>query len=306
MIENNVEELPASWSANTNYSNGHGPDMIQTKLPASFLDNKGLRTVFGLVPLRYALDWPIAASYEELSGCATWMGGRIPTFEEAQSIYAHAASQTDKPGTQSRIMKKATAVNGHLTNDGVEETPPQNGNSSNGVSESAPCFADLTDANVWFKNWHPISVTQLGDRLGGQASLGGVWEWTSSPLRAHDGFQKMSLYPGYSSDFFDEKHNIVLGGSWATHPRIAGRDSFVSWYQRNYRYAWVGARLVRDVPASTETTNNGTAPVEVVSDGGAALPVESTGNGDDTVPAMTTNNEVAAAPVESTSNGANI
>lgn len=30
---------------------------------------------------------------------------------------------------------------------------------------------------------------------------------------------------GILADFFDEKHNIVLGGSWATHPRIAGRKS---------------------------------------------------------------------------------
>jgi hypothetical protein len=26
-------------------------------------------------------------------------------------------------------------------------------------------------------------------------------------------------------DFFDGKHNVVLGSSWATHPRIAGRKS---------------------------------------------------------------------------------
>lgn len=55
----------------------------------------------------------------------------------------------------------------------------------------------------------------------------------------------MELYPGYTADFFDGKHNVVLGGSWATHPRIAGRKSFVNWYQRKYPYAWVGARVVR-------------------------------------------------------------
>jgi hypothetical protein len=27
------------------------------------------------------------------------------------------------------------------------------------------------------------------------------------------------------ADFFDGKHNIILGGSWATFPRIAGRSS---------------------------------------------------------------------------------
>lgn len=57
----------------------------------------------------------------------------------------------------------------------------------------------------------------------------------------------MDLYPGYTSDFFDGKHNIILGGSWATHPRIAGRKTFVNWYQRNYPYTWATARLVRSI-----------------------------------------------------------
>lgn len=90
-----------------------------------------------------------------------------------------------------------------------------------------------------------MPVTHQGDRLAGQAGMGGVWEWTSSPLKKWEGFEPMSLYPGYTgesrprspfavkaglvltavADFFDEKHNIVLGGSWATHPRIAGRKS---------------------------------------------------------------------------------
>lgn len=70
-----------------------------------------------------------------------------------------------------------------------------------------------------------MAVTDRGDRLAGQAEMGGVWEWTSTVLRPHDGFEAMKLYPGYTGDFFDEKHNIVLGGSWATHPRLAGRKS---------------------------------------------------------------------------------
>lgn len=57
----------------------------------------------------------------------------------------------------------------------------------------------------------------------------------------------MELYPGYTADFFDEKHNICLGGSWATVPRIVGRRSFVNWYQGNYPYVWCTARLARDV-----------------------------------------------------------
>lgn len=89
-------------------------------------------------------------------------------------------------------------------------------------------------------------MTARGGALAGQGDMGGLWEWTSTPLAAHDGYAPMPLYPGYSADFFDGKHNVVLGGSWATLPRLAGRRSFVNWYQRNYPYMWAGARLVRD------------------------------------------------------------
>lgn len=198
--------------------------------------------MYGLVPLTQALDWPVQASYDELAGSAVWMGGRIPTLEEARSIYAFVESQTQLD-TGNTLVKKVPAVNGHLVNDGVEETPPPEDSSSaveNGL------FIDLAGLNVGFKHWHPEPVTSRGNTLAGQSSMGGVWEWTSSVLRPHEGFHPMELYPAYTADFFDEKHNVVLGGSWATHPRIAGRKSFVNWYQRNYPYAWAGARLVRD------------------------------------------------------------
>jgi formylglycine-generating enzyme required for sulfatase activity len=118
----------------------------------------------------------------------------------------------------------------HLSNDGVEITPPSSpvdGDAEVNDSKvnNRDLFIDLDGANVGFQHWHPVAVTARGNKLAGQAEMGGVWEWTSSVLRPWDGFAPMSLYPGYTSDFFDEKHNIVLGGSWATHPRIAGRKS---------------------------------------------------------------------------------
>lgn len=87
-----------------------------------------------------------------------------------------------------------------------------------------------------------MPVSQHGNKLAGQSEMGGVWEWTSTVLEKHESFEAMPLYPGYTgenlcnvhaksvltclvADFFDGKHNVVLGGSWATHPRIAGRKS---------------------------------------------------------------------------------
>ncbi|KAG6856236.1 hypothetical protein H0H87_006169 [Tephrocybe sp. NHM501043] len=102
-------------------------------------------------------------------------------------------------------------------------------------------------ANIGFRNWHPIPATTGGERSAGKGSNGGVWEWTSTVFDNYDGFVPSHLYPGYSKDFFDGAHQVVLGGSYATIPRIAQRKTFRNWYQRNYPYPWVGARVAYDL-----------------------------------------------------------
>jgi L-histidine Nalpha-methyltransferase / hercynylcysteine S-oxide synthase len=79
-------------------------------LPASFLEGKTVRTVYGLVPLKYALDWPIFASYDELAGCASWMGGRIPTDDEARSIYRYV-DHAKAEQAERQLGKTVPAVN---------------------------------------------------------------------------------------------------------------------------------------------------------------------------------------------------
>lgn len=45
---------------------------------------------------------------------------------------------------------------------------------------------------------------------GGKGHNGGVWEWTSTVLAPYDGFVPSKLYPGYSTDFFDGHHQVVV------------------------------------------------------------------------------------------------
>lgn len=116
-------KLPASWTERTlttktnghtnGYTNGHtnGYDKLSIPISKSFLESKMVRTVYGLTPLQYALDWPIFASYDELAGCAKWMGGRIPTFEEAKSIY-HYADVLKLKQAERQLGKTVPAVNG--------------------------------------------------------------------------------------------------------------------------------------------------------------------------------------------------
>lgn len=94
--EEGIHRIPASWviqAANSwnntfnglhtnGVSNGHGNRM----------EDYAVRTVFGAVPFAWAADWPVMASYDELAGYAEWMHCRLPTLEEARSIYKHAAT----------------------------------------------------------------------------------------------------------------------------------------------------------------------------------------------------------------------
>ncbi|KAL4920713.1 C-type lectin protein [Aspergillus aurantiobrunneus] len=242
---NHISDCPASW---VKTSRINGVSNGSTDATEDFLASFAVRTVFGPVPLKFAQDWPVIASYEELEQYASWMNCRLPTFEEAKSIYAHSARLKEAlldgtaNGYSSPTTKQVTtngSTNGHVKSTAQPVLPP--------TATSSPVFINLTNCNVGFTHWHPTPVIQSGDKLAGHAEFGGVWEWTSSPLARHDGFMAMEIYPGYTSDFFDGKHNIILGGSWATHPRIAGRTTFVNWYQRNYPYPWAGARLVRDI-----------------------------------------------------------
>lgn len=93
-----------------------------------------------------------------------------------------------------------------------------------------------------FQQLHPLA---LSDNSSNQIFTG-AWEWTSTVLEKHEDFEPEELYPDYTRDFFDGKHNVVLGGSFATATRISNRRSFRNFYQAGYKYAWIGARLVKN------------------------------------------------------------
>jgi len=112
-------------------------------------------------------------------------------------------------------------------------------------------FLDLYDvgheggANIGFRNWHPVPATAGLDKFNGKGSNGGVWEWTTTIFDIHGGLVPTQLFTGYSTDFFDTKHQVVLGASYATIPRL-GRRTLRNFYQHNYPYPWIGGRVVYD------------------------------------------------------------
>jgi ergothioneine biosynthesis protein EgtB len=171
-------------------------------------------TLFGAVPLHEAADWPVYVSWAEARAYATWKGSDLPTEAE----FHRAAYGT--PGGQ---------VRSHPWGD--EDTVPAHG-------------------NLDFRHWAP---TPTGSHPAGVSAwgvhelVGNGWEWTSSPFGPYPGFQPyLRTYPGYSADFFDGRHYVMLGASWATDAALV-RRSFRNWFQPHYPYVFAKFRtVVRD------------------------------------------------------------
>jgi formylglycine-generating enzyme required for sulfatase activity len=74
--------------------------------------------------------------------------------------------------------------------------------------------------------------------------VGNGWEWTDTPFTGFPGFEAwIPGYAGYSADFFDGKHFVLKGASWATAAELV-RPSFRNWYQAHYPYVFAKFRCV--------------------------------------------------------------
>ncbi|KWU42457.1 hypothetical protein RHOSPDRAFT_21167 [Rhodotorula sp. JG-1b] len=198
-----IEVLPISNGEYKNWLTETQQLSSKALVPSSWTDDTGdlcVKTLFGLVPLTLAEEWPVAASAEQLEQFAKAKGGRLPTFGELSAFNQQNPSSTPL-------------------------------------------------ANIGLANLHPVAPTVPGKaRDGSQLPItdGGLWQWTSTILEPWAGYSGSVLYPGYSSDFFDGKHHIVLGASYASPHRLA-RPSFLNWYQKNYPFMLGGARVAYDV-----------------------------------------------------------
>ncbi len=73
---------------------------------------------------------------------------------------------------------------------------------------------------------------------------GNVWEWTASPFAPYPGFEPYP-YAGYSQPYFDGRHMVLRGGSWATRDAVV-RNTFRNWYIPSMRRIFAGFRCARD------------------------------------------------------------
>ena len=191
--------------------------------PLDWIERAGdrfVRTMFEYVPLELATGWPVSATYAEAAAYARWRGARLPSEPE--------------------LMRAAYGSPDGAEPDAHDKDRPHP------WGREAPT---AKHANVGFVEGAP---TPVGSHPAGASAfgvhdlVGDGWEWTSTPFLAHEGFTSwIESYAGYSRDFFDGRHNVLLGGSWATPTKLV-RRSFRNWFRTTYPYPFTKFRLVRD------------------------------------------------------------
>jgi ergothioneine biosynthesis protein EgtB len=162
------------------------------------------------VPFERARHWPASVSWAEASAYARWRGARLPSEAEWQR-----AARGTPEGAERRWPW------------GEEPPAAQHGNFHFRSGSPLPVCARPAGASAW----------------GVQELVGNGWEWTGSVFGPFPGFEPLPRYPGYSADFFDGGHFVLLGGSWATDQALL-RPSFRNWFQPHYPYVFSKFRCV--------------------------------------------------------------
>jgi ergothioneine biosynthesis protein EgtB len=168
------------------------------------------RTIFDLLPLEAVGDWAVYVSLAEARAYARWQGARLPTEAEF-----HRAAFGDAGAGERRFPWGAGPAAKH-------------GNFNFHQWAPMPVGSHPSGASVW----------------GVQDLIGDGWEWTDTIFEGLPGFEAyIPGYPGYSADFFDGKHYVLKGASWATADDLV-RPSFRNWFQAHYPYVFAKFRCV--------------------------------------------------------------
>ena len=171
------------------------------------------RALFGDLPLLQVAGWPVYVSLAEARAYAKWCGKRIATEAEFHraAFYGPNERETSYPWG---------------------EAPPSE-----------------RHGNFDFASWSPAPVGSApggASRWGVLELYGNGWELTDTPFAPLPGFEPyMTGYPDYSQDFFNGKHFVLKGASWATDASLL-RPSFRNWYQAHYPYVFAKFCCVSD------------------------------------------------------------
>jgi 5-histidylcysteine sulfoxide synthase len=112
------------------------------------------------------------------------------------------------------------------------------------ISEDSS-LANNYNLNLQFISPTPVGMFSENHQSGLYDLRGNVWEWLGETFKPLPGFKTHHLYEDQSAPFFDDKHFMMLGGSWATNGTMA-LPCYRNWF-RPYFYQHVGFRVAESL-----------------------------------------------------------
>ncbi|WP_246167870.1 5-histidylcysteine sulfoxide synthase [Propionivibrio limicola] len=84
--------------------------------------------------------------------------------------------------------------------------------------------------------------------------VGNVWQWTETPTYPFDGFQTHPIYDDFTTPTFDDRHNLIKGGSWISCGNEAITASRYAFRRHFFQHA--GLRyVVSEAPATLHASH---------------------------------------------------
>jgi formylglycine-generating enzyme required for sulfatase activity/2-polyprenyl-3-methyl-5-hydroxy-6-metoxy-1,4-benzoquinol methylase len=202
---------PTFWVCSEGCRSGCGGDLsshshCSLPSPQNGAPTYQYRAMFDVVSMPE--DWPVEVNYHEAKAFCKWKGPsyRLPTEAEHHSI------RDDPP-----LCKDV---------------------------ECDPAFRANHRANINLRYCSSSSVNMFpANSMGFYDVYGNVWEWVEDQYNGLPGFKTHYLYEDYSATYCDKKHNLILGGSWASTGSFTSR--FCRNFFRRHFFQHCGFRLTR-------------------------------------------------------------
>ncbi|MBN2460039.1 MAG: 5-histidylcysteine sulfoxide synthase [Candidatus Cloacimonetes bacterium] len=98
-------------------------------------------------------------------------------------------------------------------------------------------YWDNAPGNINLEHWAspcPVDKFEFGKFYD---VIGNVWQWTETPISGFNGFKVHPYYDDFSTPTFDNKHNLIKGGSWISTGNEATRDARYAFRRHFYQHA---------------------------------------------------------------------
>ena len=116
------------------------------------------------------------------------------------------------------------------------------------IADDAPAAA-----NIHLDHWAsscPVNTFAHGPLFD---VVGNVWQWTETPIYPFSGFAVHPTYDDFTTPTFDERHNLIKGGSWIScgnEARHAARYAFRRHFFQHAGFRYVVGESLAAQPAS--------------------------------------------------------